>query len=186
MKKIGAILLLLILVFNFYGYRWLLSYFEENATTRLEQKLDAGDYDVNQLVEVKIPLRVQYQASWSDYETFYGETKWNGEYYQYVKRKLSNDTLYLLCIPHDEKTKIHAAKTDYFKSINNLPFEGGPQKSQQTSFVKLLLSEFLQNNSPEDFSLMNERNKFSFPGHFYFNTQFDPSTPAQPPESASA
>ena len=185
MKKIGAILLVLILVFNFYGYRWLLSYFEENATTRLEQKLDAGDYDVNQLVEVKIPLRVQYQTSWSDYETFYGETKWNGEYYQYVKRKLSNDTLYLLCIPHNEKTKIQAAKTDYFKSINNLPFEGGPQKSQQTSFVKLLLSEFLQNSGPEDFSLMNVRNGFSYPGHFYINSQFDPSTPAQPPESAS-
>ena len=186
MKKISAILLLLILVFNFYGYRWLLSYFEENATTRLEQKLDAGDYDINQLVEVKIPLRVQYQASWSDYETFYGETKWNGEYYQYVKRKLSNDTLYLLCIPHDEKTKIHAAKTDYFKSVNNLPFEGGSQKSQQTSFVKLLLSEFLQNSGPEDLSLMNERNGFSYLGHFYFNTQFDPSTPAQPPENVSA
>lgn len=186
MKKIGAILLLLILVFNFYGYRWLLSYFEENATARLEQKLDAGDYDVNQLVEVKIPLRVPYQASWSDYETFYGETKWDGKYYQYVKRKLSNDTLYLLCIPHDEKTKIHTAKTDYFKSINNLPFEGGPQKSQHASFVKLLLSEFLQNNNPAEFSLKIEAKEFSYPRHFFFNTQFDPSTPAQPPEMTSA
>jgi len=174
------------MVFNFYGYRWLLSYFEENATTRLEQKLDAGDYDINQLVEIKIPFKVAYQASWSEYETFYGETKWNGEYYQYVKRKLSNDTLYLLCIPHDEKTKIHAAKTDYFKSINNLPSEGGPQKSQQNSFVKLLLSEFVQNNNQADFSLMLERKDFPYSAHFYFNTQFDPSTPAQPPESTFA
>lgn len=174
------------MVFNFYGYRWLLSYYEKNATARLEQKLDDGDYDLNQLIEIKIPFGVAYQASWSDYETFYGETKWNGEYYQYVKRKLSNDTLYLLCIPHDEKTKIHAAKTDYFKSINNLPFENGPQKSQQNSFVKLLLSEFLQNNIPTDFSLMLERKEFSYSGLFFFNTQFDPSTPAQPPEQASA
>jgi len=155
---------------------------EDKATARLEQRLDAGDYDETQLVEVKIPLRAPYQTSWSDYQTFYGETEWNGEYYQYVKRKLSNDTLYLLCIPHTEKTKIHAVKTDYFKSVNDIPFQGGPQKSQQPSFVKLLLSEFLQNNSTSDFSINEMKEKIFNPVYTYFHSQFNPSTPAQPPE----
>src|SRR5688500_17653390 len=142
------------MVFNFYGYRWLLSYFEGMATTRLEQKLDAGEYDENSLIEVKIPVRLPYLASWNVYENFYGETEWNGEYYQYVKRKLSNDTLYLLCIPHNEKNRIQAAKTDYFKSINNLPFENGSPQSQLPSFIKLLMSEFLQQGNLTDFTLV--------------------------------
>ena len=33
---------------------------EQKATTRLEQKLDAGKYDASQLVEVKIPLNLPY------------------------------------------------------------------------------------------------------------------------------
>lgn len=186
MKKTVAILLLLILVFNFYGYRLLLSYFEEMATTRLEHKLDAGEYDENRLVEVKIPVRLPYLASWSVYETYYGETEWNGEYYQYVKRKLSNDTLYLLCIPHDEKTRIQAAKTDYFKSVNNLPIENGSPQSKQASFVKLLLSEYLQDNYDNDFIVPAMGNKFPYPDYFTFCNQYDPSTPAQPPEYAFA
>lgn len=155
---------------------------QDKATARLEQRLDAGDYDESQLVEVKIPVRILYHENWSEYQTYYGETEWNGEYYQYVKRKLSNDTLYLLCIPHAEKNKLQAAKTDYFKVMNDIPASGGPQKSQLPSFVKLLLSEFLQQSNTPDFSVAYIMDKTSYPLEQYFSSQFDPSTPAQPPE----
>lgn len=182
LKKIAAILFLLILAFNFCGYRWLLSYMEEKATVRLEQKLDAGDYDESQLVEVKIPAKLLYHSNQTEYETFYGETEWNGEYYQYVKRKLSNDTLYLLCIAHTEKNKIQAVKTDFFKFVNDIPARGGQQKSEQPSFVKLLMSEFLQNNNTPDFSVLKSEIKTTCLSVLYFHSQFNPSTPAQPPE----
>ena len=64
----------------------MLSYLEQKATIRLEQKLDAGKYDIHQLVEVKIPLNLPYYSDWSEYQTYYGEAELNGESYQYVKR----------------------------------------------------------------------------------------------------
>ena len=139
MKKTAAIFLLAILVFNIWGYRWIFYYLEEKATVRLEQKLDAGDYDESQLIEIKIPLKLPYYTNWKEYEPHYGEAEWEGQHYQFVKRKLSNDTLFLLCIPHIEKTNIQVAAADYFKSMNDLQHDGMPQKSQQPSVIKLML-----------------------------------------------
>ncbi|MBS1573669.1 MAG: hypothetical protein JST09_00080 [Bacteroidetes bacterium] len=181
MKKIASILFLLILVFNFWGYRWVLSSLEQRATIKLEQKIDAGNYDESQLVEVKIPLNLPYYTDWGEYQTYYGEAQFNGENFQYVKRKVVGDTLYLLCIPHVEKNNLQMAKTDYFKSVNNIQHDG-PQKGGQPAAVKLMLSEFLQN---ENISLGLYLNQFipsPLSRDMGFSSQYNPLTPAQPPE----
>ena len=182
LKKTAAIFFLAILVFNIWGYRWIFYYLEEKATVRLEQKLDAGDYSESQLVEIKIPLKLPYYTNWKEYEPHYGEAEWEGQHYQFVKRKLSNDTLFLLCIPHTEKTNIQVAAADYFKSMNDLQHDSMPQKSQQPSMIKLMMSEFLEQKNileiPE--STISQTNFNS--GHFSFQSQFDPLVLGQPPE----
>jgi hypothetical protein len=158
-----------------------LSSLEQRATARLEQKIDAGNYDVSQLVEVKIPLNLPYYTDWGEYQTYYGEAQFNGENYQYVKRKVVGDTLYLLCIPHVEKNNLQMAKTDYFKSVNNIQHDG-PQKGGQNTAVKLMLSEFLQN---ENISLgfhLNLSSLSPLSKDIEIAHQYDPLTPAQPPE----
>ncbi len=182
MKKLAAILLLGVLIFNCAGYRLLLSFMDKQATVRLEQRLDAGDYDESQLVEVKIPLNLPYHNNWSEYETFYGQVNYDGKYFQYVKRKVSNDTLYLLCLPHDEKTRINTARVDLFKSMNDLPVDGN-NNSPRATFLKLLLNEFLQT---QDFCHnQNENSDRTLTANHYIShkTQFDPITPSQPPEA---
>ncbi|MES1214652.1 MAG: hypothetical protein ABUT20_03965 [Bacteroidota bacterium] len=182
MKKIGSILFLLILVFNFCGYKWVLSYMEQKATVRLEQKLDAGKYDESQLVEVKIPLHLPYYNDQSKYETFYGEAELNGQTYQYVKRKITSDTLYLLCIAHTEKNNIQTAKSDFFKSVNNLQHDG-QQKGNQPSSIKLMLSEFLPTENNQANSSVHDALKSSLIAfNISYTSQNDPLTPAQPPE----
>jgi hypothetical protein len=113
---------------------------EKQATVRLEKKLDAGSYDVNDLVEVKIPLNLPYYTDWTGYEDFNGEAEYKGEIYQYVKRKVTADTLYLLCIPHTEKNDLQIAKSDFYKSANNLQHDGAPQKGNQPPAIKLMMS----------------------------------------------
>ena len=183
MKKIAAILLLSILVFNTWGYRWMIYYLEEKATVRLEQKLESGDYDEAMLVEVKIPLQLPYYTNWSHYERHYGETEWNGQNYQYVKRKLYNDTLYLLCIPHTEKNNIQTAAADIFRSVNNIQHDGVPQKSHQPSVIKLMLSEFLETETSFDASPISDIQLSLIAKSVYLYSQFNPLTPAQPPEA---
>ena len=181
MKRIAAILLIAIFLFNTVGYRWVFKYLENKATQRLEAKIDAGRYHDDQLIEIKIPLQVPYYAS-TEYEPYFGETKFNGEHYRYVKRKVSGDTVYFLCIPHVEKNNIAAAKSDFIKAVNNDSQNSAPQK-ELPSYAKLMLSEFLRqekiNYTAE--ALIISTNRISFNSSLI--SQFDPQTAGQPPES---
>jgi hypothetical protein len=182
LKKIASILFLFILVFNFWGYRWALSYLEKKATIRLEQRLDAGNYEASQLVEVKIPLKLPYYNEQGGYETFYGAVELNGQSYQYVKRKITPDTLFLLCIRHSEKNDLRVANTDYFRSVNNLQHDG-QQKGNQPASIKLMLSEFLpdEHTSGDGDGLGINKQSFAATNSSIYSL-FNPLTPAQPPE----
>ncbi len=181
MKRLAAILLLAILLMNFIGYRWMLSYMDSQATMRLEQKLDAGDYDESALVEVKIPLNLPYHNNWSEYEIFYGQVNYDGKYFQYVKRKLSNDTLFLLCLPHEEKTRINEAKADLFKSVHDLPFDG-KGNTPRANLIKLLQCEFLQDQDNCQIQNSSYNNSITAVRNSSIDQQFDPNTPSRPPE----
>jgi hypothetical protein len=180
-KKIAAILLLSLMVFNLVGYRWLFTAIENKATANLEQKISSGKYSDEQLVEIRIPLNMPYYSD-KDYENVYGETDFNGEHYRYVKRKVSGNTLYLLCLPNKEKTSIAKVKNDFTKAVNDVP--ANKQGSQQKSnFIKLLTSEFKISES-----LIGENNSSSLSLQFISrNTAatnlFIPLTEAQPPEA---
>ena len=181
MKKIAAILLLSLFVFNLAGYRWLFTSIENRATASLEQKISSGTYSEDQLVEIQIPLNMPYYSD-KEYENVYGETDWNGEHYRYVKRKVSGNTLYLLCLPNKEKTSIAKVKNEFTKAVNDVPSD--KQGSQQkTNLIKLLTSEFKISES-----LISENNFSSLSLQFISrNTAvtnlFTPLTDAQPPEA---
>lgn len=181
LKRTAAILLILILLFNIVGYRWAFSYLEEKATQRLESRIDAGQYSDDQLLEIKISLKVPYYTD-TKYEACYGETEFNGEHYRYVKRKVTGDTLYLLCIPHIEKDKIITAKTDFTKAVNDN--NTAPQKQGQPSFVKLMMSEFLEQGGAKDFVLSLSVNKIPYSQDQSLLPQTKPGTPERPPKLA--
>ena len=169
------------MLFNLAGYRWLFSAIEKNVTANLEQKISAGKYSDEQLVEIRIPLNMPYYSD-KDYEEVYGETDFNGEHYQYVKRKVSANTLYLLCLPNKEKTSIIKVKNEFTKAVNDIPGnkEGSHQKS---GLVKLLTTEFRVNETAFDI------NNFSISSLSFVSRNADakdlfiPLTDAQPPEA---
>lgn len=181
LKSITAILLISIFLFNVVGYRWVFIYLEEKANQRLEEKIDAGQFSEAQLLEIKIPLQLPYYSD-SKYESCYGETEFNGEHYRYVKRKVSGNTLYLLCLPHKEKNNIAAAKKDFIKAISDIQNNNTPQKQEQPSVIKLMLSEFLREEKVNDFALQLIKPKDLYSPDCYLASQFKPKTPAQPPD----
>jgi hypothetical protein len=169
------------MVFNLAGYRWLFSAIEKNATANLEQKISAGKYNDEQLVEIRIPLNMPYYSD-KNYEEVYGETDFNGEHYQYVKRKVSDNTLYLLCLPNKEKTNLVKVKNEFTKAVNDIP--GNKEGSQQKSgLIKLLTTEFRVNETAFDI------NNYSISSLSFVSRNADakdlfiPLTDAQPPEA---
>jgi len=180
-KKVAAILLLSLMVFNLVGYRWLFSAIENKATATLEEKISSGKYSDEQLVEIRIPLNMPYYSD-KEYENVYGETDFNGEHYRYVKRKVSGNTLYLLCLPNKEKTSLVKVKNEFTKAVNDVP--ANKQGSQQkNNFIKLLTSEFKISET-----ISSENNFSSLSLQFISrNTAvtnlFTPLTETQPPEA---
>ena len=169
------------MIFNLAGYKWLFSAIEENATANLEQKITAGKYSDEQLVEIRIPLNMPYYSD-KGYENVYGEADWNGEHYRYVKRKVSGNNLYLLCLPNKEKTSIVKVKNEFTKAVNDVP--GNKQGSQEKNgFIKLLTTEFRVNETTFDINDYSISSLSFVSRNAEVKDLFIPLTDAQPPEA---
>ena len=120
MKKLAAILLLSLLAFNWYGYRLFSAYLEREAAAAMETRLDANEYKEQELTEFRIPLNLPYQTNWKDFERFEGEVEVAGVHYKYVKRKVQDGHLVVLCLPNEAKMKLQNSRDDFFKLVNDL------------------------------------------------------------------
>ncbi len=142
MKKIAAALLISLLLFNWFGYNLVVNYLQQQSDTHLEALLDDNQYDDSRLIELKIPTHVPYQTSWASYERYDGEVEVNGVLYKYVKRKVSNDTLYLMCIPNTKKMNLEAARNDFFKNTNDLAQNNPDKQGSKSVSFKNGMSEY--------------------------------------------
>jgi hypothetical protein len=121
LKKLFAIALLSIYLFNLAGYTLLFELIEYRSDQKLIAYIDKAGFSDQNLLEIKVPLQLPYTTDWKDYERYDGEIEIGGAHYNYVKRKLSRDTLYLLCLPNEGKTQIHIVKDEYAKKVNDIP-----------------------------------------------------------------
>lgn len=179
-KKLAAISLVALLIFNWYGYRLLINYFEKEATTHLQAKLDNDQYDESTLIEVRVPLNMPYIADWDHFEKYEGETEISGIHYKYVKRKIEKGELVLLCIPNQQKTNLQAAKQDFFKQVNDLQQPGAKKDSKDHS-VKIAVSDYIANST----AYTNIAESIVSTTCDHYSSSISPvyiSIPAQPPE----
>jgi len=126
--------LLALFGFNLFGYKLLMNLLEQRASISLQHQLDLDRYDSNNLVEIKLPVNLPYLSNWSGYEKYQGEAEINGVHYNYVKRRLVNDTLILLCVRNETKNQLRSAQSDYFKQVNDLQTnkKSGDNKDHQS------------------------------------------------------
>lgn len=144
LRQTAAILFLVVHLFNIGGYRILFDRFEQQASHHLIAQLDKEEYADEALMEIKVPLPVPYQTNWSSFERINGEIVVEGIQYNYVKRKVWNDTLIVLCIPNHQKMKLNAAKEQFFSLVNDLNHNNTNDKHSSTKdgLTKSLSSDF--------------------------------------------
>lgn len=121
LKKLVTITLLVIHLFNVAGYNLLFQYFINKSETRLIRQLDSNTYDEAALLVLKVPMNLPYYTSSSAAERVDGEIEISGIHYNYVKRRVLNDTLYLYCIPNTDKTKLSRAQNEFSKQASDAP-----------------------------------------------------------------
>ena len=133
MKNIAVILLLLIFTFNLVGYQLVYNYKAYQSDAMLEQALDENQYSDNQLISIKQPINLPYYTNSAIFNRIDGEVILDGTTYKYVKCRVYNDSLEMLCIPHVEKMKIQQSKQDYAKGANDFQQDNNKKKSNDNS-----------------------------------------------------
>lgn len=119
-----------------------IAYMEKSSETALEQKVDKQEYNEAELLSIKTKLNLPYYSSSPDFERAYGSVTVDGVVYEYVKKRVYNDTLELLCLPNDAKTKLHEVKNELAKTGAD-GTASAPRKKGHTT-LKISLPDFCQ------------------------------------------
>jgi hypothetical protein len=179
-RKLAAILLMLVLIFNLCGYRMVISLLQNDADNRLETLLDNNEYDESQLVEIRVALNMPYQQRYTEFERHYGEIQIDGKSYTYVKRKIEGDVVIFKCIANHSKQVLTTIKNDLAQTNSSADINT-PGKQTPNSLAKSFFSDyddqlmFLQTPSVIDLNFS------SFAKYSFFIPEISVSTPHQPP-----
>jgi len=113
--------MLAVLVFNMGGYMLLFQYFIRASDQFANEQISKGYYKPNELVEIKIPIRMPYVQEQRQYENIAGQIQLKGNCYNYVALKMTRDTMYVKCIPNYTKTKLVNDNVITAKDVSDSP-----------------------------------------------------------------
>ncbi len=184
MKKLAAISLLILLLFNFIGYRFLFYALQQKANNTIVAKIDKQHYNDAELIALTVPLSMPYLTDSKDFERKDGEITLNGKVYHYVKQKVSQGNLILMCLPDEQNTHLQNAKSEFFKLANEVQDNTSSKKSGSSSqIVKLVISDYEQLQTVSYNFYSAQIHTSSFITASYALQKGKGITPEQPPEA---
>lgn len=184
MRKYASIILLLILLFNMVGYRVWFYYAEQKADAAMESLLDKDQYNESELIALTFPLNNPYQTEQSGFERVNGEISFQGRTYKFVKRKITDGTLVLLCMPDTRKMVLRKARTEFGTTAGGLA--NSSKNSSRSGMQKNLgASDYLKQFTHLDFGKLENK-----PVVYHADYQIsysDPqiAAPGKPPQACS-
>jgi hypothetical protein len=181
LKKIASILLLLVFLFNLFGYQFVISFLQYKADQKIESRIDNNEYDEASLIEMRIPLNMPYQERYTDFERHYGEINIEGKAYTYVKRKIEGDVLILKCIPNESKQQLKETSNDLTKANTGQDKENNTGK-KTNSLLKVFGGDYDNNNQFAQSGLINLSVNTIFTSYAAALQTAVIQTPDQPPK----
>ncbi len=135
-KRIAAILLLGLLLFNWVGYQLYTSILQDQADKTLIANLDENNYSDADLISIKVPaVHLSSYVNSKEFQRVNGKIEIEGVQYNYVKLRYTDGNLELLCIPNRTSTGIQTARDNFFKLVNDLQHPGQSKKSEQHNTI---------------------------------------------------
>ena len=150
LRKIASIFLLFLLLFNALGFYGLYVGLRYKTSVELAQYLDDQQYGDEETVTLKVPLVLPYRIDLAEYQRVDGEVEYEGEFYQLVKQKLDNDTLYIVCYKDKNSKRIKQVLADYVKTFTDKPVDAKHQPKFSAGFIKDFLPSKLTVQSLEE------------------------------------
>jgi len=133
------------MLFNMVGYRFVFTMLDNIASEKQDAKIDAGNYDEANLIEVRVPLNMPYQERVTEFERHYGEITVDGVVYTYVKMKVDHNELILKCIPDLNRQQIKNSENSLAKANSSQDMEN-TSKKHNNSFSKNIISDYDNKN----------------------------------------
>jgi len=121
LKKLVAILLLCMHLFYLGGYMLAFQYFMNKSDDQIVSQLYSNGANSSKLIKLKIPVHMPTLDDWSDYANIQGQVQVKDAYYNYVRIKMTKDTLYLICLPNTVKANLAKANIIMTKNLNDIP-----------------------------------------------------------------
>jgi len=123
-----------------------MNYIETRADQQMELQLDNNNYDESQLISIKVPITyLPYYNNSKTFERIDGQIEIHGTPYKYVKRRIYNDSLELLCIPNTTAMQLRTTRNEIFKFVNDLQ-AGKKSDSHSRSFKVPSINDYISND----------------------------------------
>jgi len=114
-------MLLLILLFSIGGQPVIHWYLVYQSDKLFDEQVNKGKYNVDDLVEVKIPVKMPTIQDWKEYTYINGQVQFKNNCYNYVKLKMTRDTIFLMCIPNYKTTRLADHNIINARQIPDIP-----------------------------------------------------------------
>ena len=121
MKKLVAILLLSAHLINIGGYVLVYQYFIHKSDVEIVKQMYDNKINSAKLLELKVPVNMPTIQDWTEYEHIEGQIQLNNAYYNYVRLKMTRDTMYLICLPNNVKANLLKANVIMAKNMSDVP-----------------------------------------------------------------
>ena len=121
LKRLFAILLLCVHLFYIGGYSLFFQYYIHQADVQMVKKIYSNKINDAKLIEIKIPVHFPTIVDWDDYADIAGQIQLKDAYYNYVRLKMTRDTMYIVCLPNTVKTHLVNANIITAKEISDVP-----------------------------------------------------------------
>ena len=108
-------------------------YVVDKSDKFMNELISKNLYNPNALIELKIKQNLPGINEWPDFKNVSGQIQLKEACYNYVKLKFTRDTLYVMCVPNYEKTRLIKSNIIYAKQINDVPQDS---KESSTSVKK--------------------------------------------------
>jgi hypothetical protein len=148
MRRFASITLFSLLLYHMVGYYPTYWVFRQQARQQLSQQLNGSYLEYDELFSIKIPypqLPYAQITPNANYDNAEGVFELEGNLYQIYKQKVTQDTLYVLCVKQNTGQSIWGNLLAHCKlGLGDMP--GSHQKT--ASFLSTLLKDYLPNEVP--------------------------------------
>jgi hypothetical protein len=140
LKRIAVISFLFLLLFNAFGYYLLFAY--QQVQARQEMVETVKNMPESSFKVIKLLVSAYAHIEDRAFEYVEGEYQSEGQTYNFIKKRIVNDSLELYCVNNYHQDKLNTHFNDYVKEnlLNGKDTKNSPTKQMFKTFLKEYIS----------------------------------------------